>query len=87
MNLDGAQQKSLRAAKSVISGRGAVYLNTAIHFPSSNTFSWNTPQILWVLSFDCYCLVRLINHKTGIKASMCGHCIFLAAVAYSTGYM
>jgi hypothetical protein len=75
MDLGGAHQESLRAAKSVISGCGTVYINTVIYFLSSNTFLWNTPQIICILSIDCYYLFRLINHKS----------IFLTAVTNTLG--
>jgi hypothetical protein len=83
MDLDGAQQESWWAAKSTISGSGTVYVNTAIYFPSSNTFLWNTPLILCLLSIDCYYLLRLINHKSRIQSSHVRYHIFLAAIVKS----
>jgi hypothetical protein len=56
-----------------------MYVNIGIYFPSSITFLWNTHQVFCLLSIGCY-LLKLIKNNDGIKASLCIHHIFLAAV-------
>jgi hypothetical protein len=80
MDLDGSHQESSPAAQPVISRCQTVNANTAIYFPSSNTFLWIIPQIYYLLCIDCYYLFMLINHKSGVKSSMRIYHIFLAAV-------
>jgi hypothetical protein len=77
MELDCAQQEILQAAKYMISGCEVVYVNTAIYFPSSYFFLVEHSSDTCLLSIGCFYLFRLINHETGIKASMCVHHTFL----------
>jgi Zn-dependent protease with chaperone function len=83
MDLDGAQQENLWAAKSMISRSGTMYVNSTVYFPSSNTFLWNTPLILCLLSIDCFYLLRLINYKSRIQSSHVPYHILLAAIGKS----
>jgi hypothetical protein len=64
-------KKILRAAKSVIGGCWTMCMRIAIFFPTNNIFLWNTSQISCLLSIDCFNLLRLINHSSGKKSSVC----------------
>ncbi len=59
-----------------------IIVNIIIYYPSSNPFLLDTPPIFCLLSIDCSFIFKLINNNHGIiKASICVHHIFLAAVA------
>ncbi len=49
--------------------RSNVHKYCHLFSPSSDTFLWNTPKILCLLSFDCYYFFRLINNKNRIRLS------------------
>jgi hypothetical protein len=69
MDLDGVHQEASRTDKSVVSKCWTMCMIIAIYFLlASIIFLWNTSQISCLLSFDCYYLLRLINHNSGIKA-------------------
>jgi hypothetical protein len=49
MNLDSGHLVDSRAAKSGICGYRTVYLDIVLYFSSSNTISWNTAQMVYLL--------------------------------------
>jgi hypothetical protein len=57
IDLDGAHPGSLRAALSRICRYRTVYLFIVNYFSSSNTVSWNTPQMFYLHGIDCYYLL------------------------------
>jgi hypothetical protein len=57
MDLDSAHPGNSGAAWSMIRGYGIVYVYIVLYFPSSNTVSWNTLQIVYPHSIDCYYLL------------------------------
>ncbi len=60
--LDGAHQESLRAAKSVISLCGTMYVNISIYiFSLHNYFLVEHSSNILSANIDCYYLLRLIN--------------------------
>jgi hypothetical protein len=65
MDLDGTNPGDSWAAQSVIRGYRIVYVYTVLNFSSSNTVSWNTPQMVYPHSTVCY--------YYGMKASTCVH--------------
>ncbi len=74
MDLDGTHQEDARIFKFMIrrmEGCRTMNLSIAIYLLTSIIFLWNTPQISYLLSIDCYNLFRLINHNSRIIASVC----------------
>ncbi len=78
MDLDGAHPGSSRAAQSMICGYRIVYVYSVIYFSSGNIVFWNTPQLIYLRSIDCYYLLGFLTTPWK-KSFNVVHQIFLAA--------
>ncbi len=68
--LGWSRPRSSLTAKSMISRCRMIRVCIAVYF-HYNYFLWSTPQMSFLLSIDCYCLFRFINHKIRMKTSAC----------------
>jgi hypothetical protein len=52
---DKPDSEHLRTAQAGTCSYGSVYIDIVLHFPFSNTVSWNTPKMVYLHSIDCCC--------------------------------